>query len=66
MTEVVSIFAKKPAKKDSKSSDKEPDSKPQESFEEIMRKNQENARRVEQERLKNNDSVTRSYRLKKK
>ena len=34
-------------------------------FAEIMKKNEENKRRVEKERLKHNKSVTRSHRLKK-
>ena len=65
MTQVVSIFAKKPAKKDKQSSDEELDNKPKESFEDIMKKNKEKEEKLARERLKNNDSVTRSYRLKK-
>ena len=35
------------------------------SFEEIMRRNEENRKRIERERQKNNKAVTRAYGLKK-
>ena len=35
------------------------------SFEEIIKKNEENKKRMDRERLKENKRVTRSYRLKK-
>jgi beta-N-acetylglucosaminidase len=60
---IVSIFDKKYDKKvEKKKEDKKEDTEM--SFEEIQERNRKNKERVEQERLKANKGVLRSYRIK--
>ena len=61
---IVSLFgAKKPAAEDAKRAS-EQDEAPKESFSDAMKKKFENQARMKKERLKANQSVLKSYRIK--
>lgn len=62
MDNVVSITSAKTQEKNKPVKTQE---KQESGFEEIIKRNAENAERVRKERLKNNEGVTRSYRLKR-
>lgn len=62
MSKVINIFEAKRLKDKEKEEAKK--NEEGESFEEIMRKNEENKRRLEKERSRANKSTLRSYRIK--
>jgi hypothetical protein len=62
---VVNIAARRNAENDSGSSQETEESKEEFSFEEVMKRNKEKQEKLAKERAKDNNSVTRSYRLKK-
>lgn len=63
MSEIINIFdAKRKLEKESKEKKENEESM---SFDEIIKKNEENRKRMVRDREKANKSVTRSYRLKK-
>lgn len=63
MSEIINIFdAKRKLEKESK---EKKDNEENMSFDEIIKKNEENRKRMAKDRERANKSVTRSYRLKK-
>jgi len=61
-TKVVSLFSRKPANEEPKKST--PEVGAEELFNSVMQKNEENRRRLAEDRLKANKGVLRSYRIK--